>query len=166
MPDKKLTDSEIVKALECHRHIGKETCDSCPLQGVGMCSFVLINEVYNRFNRLQAENEMLGRDVFTYEIRWAKATANNEKLQNAIDEQDIEIARLYKDIEKLNIRLRKTEHQFADIGKMHSVIKAEAYKEFWKELHKLGRLPEDITDKFAVGHSAIDNLLKELVGDK
>ena len=55
--DKKLTDKEIVKALECHRHIGKETCDSCPLQGIGMCSFVLINEVYNRFNHLQAENE-------------------------------------------------------------------------------------------------------------
>ena len=59
MPDKKLTDSEIVKALECHRHIGKETCDSCPLQGVGMCSFVLINETYNLINRLQAENERL-----------------------------------------------------------------------------------------------------------
>ena len=43
--------------------------------------------------------------------------------------------------------------------------KVEAYKEFWKELHQLGRLPEDISDNFAVGYSAIDNLYKELVGD-
>lgn len=56
MPDK-LTDSEIVKALECKPKA----------ELVILC------------NHLQTENERLMRDVFTYQIRWAKAESRETK---------------------------------------------------------------------------------------
>ena len=122
MTDKKLTDSEIVKGLECCAvPLPHFKCNECPAWVNSHC--ILKNEdLIDLFNRLQEENE------------------------------------------KLNIRLRKTEHQFADIGKMHSVIKAEAYKEFAERVkmafyyHFDELIPSIMADE-------INNLLKELVGE-
>jgi hypothetical protein len=41
-----------------------------------------------------------------------------------------------KEIERLQIRLRKVRNQFTDLSKMHSEIKAEAIKEFANELYE------------------------------
>lgn len=59
MPDKKLTDSEIVKALECCYTTGTP-CEKCPLCDVDECNDVLMAEyVKDLINRLQAENKEL-----------------------------------------------------------------------------------------------------------
>ena len=77
------------------------------------------------------------------------------------------INRQQAEIERLNIRLRKERHQFDDLGKMYSEIRAEAIKEFAQRLKK---------EKYSVcaGHGMsecvvsvydINNLVKEMVGE-
>ena len=59
MPDKKLTDNEIVKALECCSKPVGENCKECPLH-LTDCLKVNIEELaLDLINRLQAENEEL-----------------------------------------------------------------------------------------------------------
>ena len=79
MPDK-LTDSEIVKALECC--IGDEegrNCFDCPLYEIDDCQLTMCQSALDLINRQKAENERLMRDVFTYQIRWAKAESRETK---------------------------------------------------------------------------------------
>lgn len=64
MPDKKLTDSEIVKALECcvsddNNHNDLDECKGCPYIECRDCTNDLRKETLNLINRLQAENERL-----------------------------------------------------------------------------------------------------------
>ena len=144
MPDKKLTDKDIVKALECHRHIGKETCDSCPLQGVSMCSFVLINEVYNRFNLLQAENERL------------------KPFEDKIAEFNSHIR-----VEDMLVFANSLEEwlEFCDN------LKSKAYKECIEKVKENSNKMELVcsgalvrTD-YTITKEKLDNLLKELIGE-
>lgn len=124
----KLTDSEIIKALEWHLN-NENNCDECPLlklkNTTTYCVDVLMQNALDLINRLQAENE---------------------RLQDAIDEQDIEIASLWKRIED---------------------AKAEAYKEFAKKLHEELRM-YGTKDKFnkAVFLNVVDKVKKELVGEE
>ena len=117
MTDKKLTDNEVVKALECCRDIDIK-CETCQLWTDSECTEVLYQATINLINRLQAENE---------------------RLKDCIDEQDIEIARLWKRIEE---------------------AKAEAYKEF------AFRLKKEYTFNGLVSVEEIDELLDKLVGEK
>lgn len=73
------------------------------------------------------------------------------------------INRQQAEIEKLNIRLRKEQHQFADIGKMYSEIRAEAIKEFARKLLALIGSVE-ISNLDLRRH--INNLVKEMVGEQ
>ena len=52
------------------------------------------------------------------------------ELLKVIDQQQAEV-------ERLTIRLRKSEHQLDDLCKMHNIIKSEAYKEFAERLNGL-----------------------------
>ena len=59
MPDKKLTDAEIKKALECCS-VNIPACPDCPYYERGHmveCEAALITDSFNLVNRLQAENE-------------------------------------------------------------------------------------------------------------
>ncbi len=56
-----MTDNEIVKALEC---CGNDECSKCPLQD-GVCSEKdVMKNAIDLINRLQAENEMLKKEVY------------------------------------------------------------------------------------------------------
>ena len=133
MPDKKLTDSEIVKALECCSEPIGINCVKCPLEkdclDVNMCELAL-----DLINRLQAENERV-------------ETLNSD----LVEIQDIR--------KKVNLALIA---ENAELTTAYKTAKAEAYKEF----------AERLTDKIGFNSSMIDvyeeldNLLKELVGDK
>jgi predicted RNase H-like nuclease (RuvC/YqgF family) len=122
-----MTDNEIIKALECcSTYKGK--CTDCPAfvkVDRSNCKKVLLGAV-EIINRLQAENE---------------------RLQEAIDEQDIEISRLYKRIDE---------------------TKAEAYTDFAESLKKDFDNPR--IQKFGLDFvkflkNIVDNRLKELVGE-
>jgi hypothetical protein len=60
MPDKKLTDNEIIKALECCASGEVEECKNCPyVEGYPYCDGPMERDVLDLINRLQAENERL-----------------------------------------------------------------------------------------------------------
>jgi hypothetical protein len=66
-------------------------------------------------------------------------------------------------------RLRTENNQFADIGKMYSEIRAEAIKEFAESLKKEVFRKEFHTaygNIEMIGAGAIDNLVKEMVGEQ
>lgn len=117
MPDK-LTDAEIVKALECCIDVNGANCHECPYDEC--CSYpksTMLEDALDLFNRLQAENEVLKARIGVYE------TCNARK-----DEAN-------RHLEAENERLKATVDSFTDIGKLYSEIKAEAYKEFAELLH-------------------------------
>ena len=164
MTDKKLTDSEIVKALECcikSSHFGECFKNDCPLvseQGCKVGKETLYPYALDLINRLQAENE---------------------RLQETIDEQDIEIARLYKEIDRWINAYEQVawkrdifaEDMKEEIKKDCSylmldikTIKAEAYKEFAERLKETFPEIDWLRSTKRISED-IDNLLKELVGD-
>ena len=76
MPDKKLTDSEIVKALECCSTASciSNKCHYEKLHDIPTCTTKLTKDALDLINRLQAEIERL-EDV---NIRLTKAEAHKE----------------------------------------------------------------------------------------
>ena len=105
--------------------------------------------------------------------------AENERLQETIDEQDIEIARLYKVIERLEeptsasaiaYMLDNAERSHNKWLEKQKEIKTEAYKEFAEKVksHSRKMQSSDFSGEFwdkAVLVTDIDNLSKELVGE-
>lgn len=63
MPDKKLTDNEIVKALE---NCLENECNKCPFNDSETCQIDLMKLLFDLINRLQAENERLKAKVNHY----------------------------------------------------------------------------------------------------
>jgi hypothetical protein len=92
----------------------------------------------------------------------------NELLHEAYSKNEIVFALKCKtdelDKTKAEVeRLQKENENFADIGKMYSEIKAEAYKEFAERL-KANAYYNMAGDNIVFNHD-VDNLLKELVGE-
>ena len=149
-----MTDKEIIQALECC--ISDENCESCPLhhEKIENACILTVVEFYKEIlaliNRQQAEIEKLN-----VELVGMRGACNSYKMH--YDNAQAEI-------ERLNIRLRKEQHQFADIGKMYSEIRTEAIKEF----------AERLTDRLkgngglysvTTMNTYIDNLVKEMVSE-
>lgn len=147
MPDKKLTDNEIVKALECISGKAKDLdCDKCTFDGAICTSFVAEKALY-LINRLQAENEGLKGKVKVRELIINKLkTGSNAYVSLTSDSLE------------------------------YLKIKAEAYKEFAERLleERLAVVTlKDVTEEYSNGyHDALcfveeqtNNLLKELVGE-
>ena len=59
MPDKKLTDNEIVKALECCSYITGVCPEHCPLMNDDGCRNILAEKALEIINRQKAEIERL-----------------------------------------------------------------------------------------------------------
>jgi hypothetical protein len=138
-------EDRIIKALECCCEddyecqkfdvdvYDNESCDKCPLNKTYDCTVILIKQALNLINR---QEEML-----------EAAINGQETLQKYVAEKDEEIE-----------RLKAVNDSFADIGKLYSEIKAEAYKEF------ADRLCEDRVSNDPVV-IAVKVELKELVGE-
>ena len=151
IPDKKLTDNEIVKAIDkCLRADDCHTSE-CPFFGGSKdgwdCQLValslardLINSQYEDLYHALSKNEMLREEIKSQK-------AEIEMLQGAIDEQDIEVASLWKRIEE---------------------IKYETIKEFAERLKKAKHITKDDKDgklHLLIELDEFDNLVKEMVGD-
>lgn len=138
MTDKKLTDSEILKALECCST--QDGCKSCIFYGDCVSPIekaeLIMKNALDLINRLQEKDETRHKVFETKCEELEIAKAENERLQDCIDEQDIEIASLWKRIEE---------------------AKAESYKEC------IEKVKEIVVD--SVYLDELDDLLKELVGD-
>ena len=173
MPDKKLTDNEIKKALECCAS-EQYTCDQCPYQEIKhydydngfeimpngkqyddwSCERWLNVDLLDLINRLQAENERLEKVV--------------EYKQGIIDVLFTDNAKLLA--KQSEIQATATTNVLRDMELAIEIAKAEAYKEF-AEL-SIKRICEQVSaptpsESYIVEkcNQAIYNLLKELVGE-
>lgn len=154
MTDKKFTDEEIIKALECH--INAEDCVSCEV--FDWCDEIILTKlVLDLINRQKAEIERLQKEVNLVSIQFQDVQERAEEyklkienLQNVISNQQIEIS-----------------------AKIEKQIKSEAYKEFTEKLKEEIRLEDDCDyncreccyecNDYVI---AIENLLKEMVGEE
>ncbi len=146
MPDKKLTDNEIIKAYElCFAEKGtKQTCGKCPYHKFGkLCKVRRDRDALDLINRLQAENERL------------------KPFEDKIAEFKSHIR-----VEDMLVFASSLEEwlEFCDN------LKAEAYKKCIEkakneiESQSHSRSLEASGERFRI-HKILDNLLKELVGD-
>lgn len=175
MPDKKLTDSEIVKALECcikeeyhcndcpyesDKHFNKKTItfDTMP-NGMSYdqlsCDEWLKKDALDLINRLQAENERLNKLAELGNMR-----ANDYRVMRD------RALKAEKEVERLKEKREKCFYCTEQANKKIGEIKSEAYKEFWKELYVEMRMYGQ-QEKFtkSVFLSVADKVLKELVGE-
>ena len=165
MPDKKLTDKEILDLKELLEYKAKVGCQNCDLIGKGCCSTCLnslIKQFIELFDRLQAEKQNL-----EIELQAMRGAANSYKAE--VERlKDILICfmgalskvRNIDDIESISVIPLMTELNKG----IRAEIKAEAYKEFANELkcrtHEISYNTMQVVNK-----DDIDNLLKELVGE-
>jgi hypothetical protein len=111
-----IEDAKVIKALKICGDIINADCKECSYEGKN-CVVRLIQSTNDLINRQQAEIKQL-------ETIERVATKTIEK-------QDAEIE-----------RLKKENHQFADLGKTYSEVRAEAIKEFAERLCE-GRVSND-----------------------
>ena len=91
MTNKKLTDNEIKKALECCMKICKD-CDNCPCINndyinVYDCKYALLKNALDLINRLQVQNKDLAETVHNL-------TLEKDALFDKAEELKVEIERL------------------------------------------------------------------------
>lgn len=143
MTDKKFTDEEIIKALECH--INAEDCVSCEV--FDWCEEILLTElVLDLINRQKAEIERLETENKIY-------IEANRVIGYQRDQRDKEIDELQKQIDGLDVRENK--------------IKVEAYKEFAERIRECCTFNDDLSaDTFLSITTDIDCVLKEMVGEE
>lgn len=141
MTDKKLTDSEIVKALECccNDDIADKQnlteCYSCPLASDKECTYTLRKHALDLINRLQAEVERLKKAL---KVQGERLVCEREQKYEQIDI-----------ITKLKDQL--------------VVAKAEAYKECIEKVKDIDQCTFDGWIEFP--EDRLNNLLNELVGE-
>lgn len=135
MPDKKLNDSEIIKALEICAENDK--CRLCPIRNKCKGFPDLHKKALDLINHLKAENERL-----------KKFLDMSRKVSLARRDRNLKICELnQKILEELK------------------TAKAEAYKEFAEKFKSKFRNGDEVSYAEWLIHYEADNLLKELVGD-
>ena len=181
--DKKITDSEIVKALDiCSKSTNgcshsNYTCEDCYLNGQPMCSSVLLQDTIDFFNRLQAENESITEKFKCRQTVYAEFSkiiqdknAEIIRLSSILKKKGRELTRKRKRCDELveeKIRLQKEiktviECKFESVSQS---AKAEAYQEIVNKIKIHAYYIDFPKEHRVVDEDDIDNLLKELAGD-
>ena len=166
----RMTDNEIIKALECC--VNKQLCAFdedkfyCHNGYSKFCDIALLRDALDLINRLQAEIEHIDNEssALLADIDFRENEINRLQAQNEVYETCN--ARKDETIKSLESRLKKLQMQFGDIGKMYSEIKAEAYKEFADILQShFENYPYDERVRIDYVIGLIRKKEKELVGD-
>lgn len=149
----KLTDSEIVKALECcSEPAGKCCCEVCPLHyREDSCTTALIKMTVELVNRQNAEIERLQKAIKVQDIMIGN---QDLKIKGAINEAIKEFA------EKVKPILREMFNLMIDDDEGKCII------EDCKKHSSLPCMNEYcIKENLIAWETKIDNLVKEMVGD-
>ena len=120
MTDKKLTDNEIVKALECC--CKNNNCEGCPLDYLtfsSQCASELAIKSLDLINRLQAQNKDLAETVH-------KLTIEKDALFDKAEE-------LKAEIERLNALVKTKNKLIKGLDQSISYAYDQAIKEFVSE---------------------------------
>ena len=158
--DKKLTDNEIIKALECC--IGDtegKNCFDCPLYEIDDCQVHMYLDALNLINRLQAQNKELSETVHNL-------TIEKDALFDKAEE-------LKAEVEKLNKEIQIAKDAYTMLQAKIEIIKSEAYKECIEKVknyikthcNPYGKPDFDYDTSIKI-LNFIDNLKKELVGEE
>ena len=140
MTDNKLTDNEIIKALEIYI--------ACYGREIRVDDNVRIGDIYDLINRLQAENERLEKVV--------------EYKQGIIDVLFTDNAKLLG--KQSGIQITAATNILRDMELILETAKAEAYKECIEKVKALFPSDNEPYQYWEI-HEGADNLLKELVGE-
>ena len=137
MPNK-LTDNEIVKALECC--CGDNGCFGCPYTENHSCRLLRnpIKDALDLINRLQAENKELKKELAKPILATKDLKVSFERIYRIGEEKALVQALKAEAYKEFTERLKS---EYADFDKKYEVI-----------------LPENL-------NKAIDDLLKEKVGE-
>lgn len=155
MTDKKLTNNEIIKVLECCSKPVSENCKECPLHLTDCLEVNIEKLTLDLITCLQAENEKLVGNI-------DKLKAEIERLKNAYKqcawERDIFAEDIKQEIKK------DCSYLMLDIKN----IKAEAYKECVEKVKEKASKTEYVcsgalvkTD-YTITDKELDKLLKEV----
>ena len=164
MPNKNLTDNEVIKALECcseANNCGK--CEYEPTQhqiGTVSCCNELMKDALDLIDRLQADNEQLKSDI----------SVSRDAYMSMKDRYEYE-----------KEKVENAKQKCIDIAKALKTAKAEAYKEFAEEASKKlekvrqkyqrlckeqGEEEDEVMNIHYRGIKRIvNNLVKEMVGE-
>ena len=83
MDKQRLTDEQVVKALECCYGSAHDKCRNCPLENVAFCEEELQNLNLDLINRLKAENERVEKELM-------KCNLEKEMLHQIVEEIESE----------------------------------------------------------------------------
>lgn len=159
MTDKKLTDKEIIKALECLCG-GGDSCTECTYHRryrFGECRKQVAKDVLDLIIRLQSENKRLGKEVNLVSIQF-------QDLQERYEEAQAEI-------ESLKIFRGYAEKRASDYKTMRDKYlnaKSKAYKEFAERLKEFMHNKFKALDEYEfeyITERDINNLVKEITED-
>ena len=140
MREKKLTDEEIVKALECCG--SEEDCLSCPYHKKNMlCYYTRCSDTLDLIHRLQAENEELREKLIDEQFSVDKWMEENA-------EQKAEIERLTEYNANLNGMCLEFIDKNAELQKQVDELKKER-ENVQKILYELGKCGND-KERYAV----------------
>ena len=176
-----MNDNDIIKALECCLFAYGKKCEECPyekhkpfLSSTQFCTYSLKKDILDLINRQKAEIK--------------KHQKLDELAEKTIDNQTLVIKELRSEVATLkesNINLQdlyqnqkekveKAKQKCIGVAKAPKTAKAEAIKEFAERL-KVIYINYQITEYVHnenscyvrnVGTDDIDNLVKEMVGEK
>lgn len=174
MTDKKLTDSEIVKALECC--VESNSCSKCPfvdIADIRVCTTELSKNALDLINRLQEEKEEsqqlidhLEAENYVLMEDKEKLKAENERLKSKLEPQGFEEADpmdfcgVLCDFAEGLIEKSKAE-AFKELTEM-------IYETTWYHINENGELVQGAnseTDIPLYKAKDVHNLLKEMVGE-
>lgn len=163
MEEKKLTDEEIVNALECMAGIIQRDCDNCPFMIGKFCSDTELSTVtLDLIHRLQ--NKILEYEQKLEDGELVSKDWHDEQVGHAelvIAEQKAEIERLKIDLEneknwgkiKTKQAVKDTAREFAILVEFHSVATMENGVEYFT-ITSLG-LSEILHENFGVEYSEL-----------
>lgn len=167
MPDKKLTDSEIIKALSiCSNENG--ICSECPYSDdYTNCNTRIATDTLDLINRLQAENERLKNCVKSEDEVMDIAKRTMEPLVKEITREQIDIAVKQAKVEAYKEFAKKVNDEISEaVYSNHRAI-TERINE-----HNANRYEDKICSMWDDQITAlvsirfyIDNLLKEMAGE-
>ena len=178
--EKKLTDEEIVKALECCTDEENVNCEDCPL--VKEPCAIIRKYALDLIQRLQSENEHLKCNSYTtswkgnfFEAKkeFERLTEENSFLSKECNQTTQVCVELQKQVDELKDRLRENlEHlkQGKELFEMSKAMVEQAVKDTAKEMvrlvefHSVATVDENGIEQFSISALGLKEILHENFG--
>ena len=176
--DKKPTDAEIVNGLECFKNRIEKYCEHCDTKFCNVCIFDKIKLSPDLINRQKAKIKELSNNFNTQGNVCENLLEENANLKAEIERLKLELADTKRDLKivcdnSISVKLPHCvlcgkgailTKSLADYDELIADISAESYKEFAERLNSL--IMWSPKKHISITVKDINNLLKEMVGDK